>query len=381
MAREVHFCLLSEQPSPNICPLLDSRLKPDEVVFVVSPQQRHRISWLKDILQPTGIAVSELAIEDAFDYAGIQEKLDSEIAQRREKGEKVLVNATGGTKPMSIAAYMAGYQQEVPVFYVHNDRVHWLEQGGRDEKLFDIEDRLKLKQFFLAHGYDLTEAKSPQVKPGHRELFLEWIGKGSYAESIRTLNWLAHRAAQHPELIAELNPAQQNDQKLQAMFDKLGQEGLLLPERSRVRFSSEEARALCNGLWLEDHCLLEAKEVRKKLPRLQDLGRGLTLVSRREGVKNELDLALLYDNRLHIIECKTRHYNAEEEDAAEALYKLATLVRQLGGIRARAMLVSHYLLNKADRRRAEVLDIQVVDGRNVRDFRSRLCQWLGVDTV
>ncbi|AMX03647.1 Card1-like endonuclease domain-containing protein [Microbulbifer thermotolerans] len=98
-------------------------------------------------------------------------------------------------------------------------------------------------------------------------------------------------------------------------------------------------------------------------------------------MKNELDLALLYDNRLHIIECKTRHYNAEEEDAAEALYKLATLVRQLGGIRARAMLVSHYPLNKADRRRAEVLDIQVVDGRNVRDFRSRLCQWLGVDTV
>ena len=58
-------------------------------------------------------------------------------------------------------------------------------------------------------------------------------------------------------------------------------------------------------------------------------------------VRNELDITFLKDNRLYIIECKTKRFSAKDQGAgADTLYKLDTLKDLLGGLQAKSMLIS-----------------------------------------
>src|SRR5690606_7543267 len=141
-----HLCLLSEQPSPNLCALLDPRLKPQEVMFVTSPQQKARYQWQENVLRPRGLKVSQLSIDDANLFEPVLDVMEAEIDRRKALGQHMLIHASGGTKPMAIAAHMAGFNKDVPVFYVQNDRVYWLNNPEQRDD-FDLEDHLKLEPF------------------------------------------------------------------------------------------------------------------------------------------------------------------------------------------------------------------------------------------
>lgn len=379
MSHNVQICLLSEQPAPNLCPVLDSRFSVQEVVFVTSPQQTKRVPWLEQVLKPRGIKVSTLPVENAFAFDELLATLEAEVQQRKTLGQHLLINATGGTKPMSIAAHMAGFNADVPVFYVQNDHVYWLNDAPAGQRDFDLEERLRLNAYLQAHGCTLLDSGSPQVPPNHMALFYELIEIPSFAGQLKTLNWLAYQA-RNPNLKATLSDKQKNNQALGALLDKLESAALLKTLGNSVVFAGESERALCNGFWLEDFCLKQATEYRQQDASIQDIQRGVNIKTLGEGdkaVKNELDLALLRHNRLYLIECKTRQFKDGEPDAASALYKLATLSKQIGGNQSRAMLVSFYELRPYDKERARALGVAVVDGPQVlKNFKSHLAQWL-----
>jgi hypothetical protein len=90
---------------------------------------------------------------------------------------------------------------------------------------------------------------------------------------------------------------------------------------------------------------------------------------------NELDVAFLARNRLHIVECKTRSFR-ERHSAAEAVYKLDAL-SALGGLNTRGMLVSYRPLSDGDRQRAADLRIRTVVGSAVANLRDELLRWIG----
>ena len=111
----------------------------------------------------------------------------------------------------------------------------------------------------------------------------------------------------------------------------------------------------CAGLWLEDHVYQQLDSL-KKQPELQiqDLAESVEVVyanktrSQSDKVDNELDVIFLADNRLYVIECKTRVFSGKTtNNASEAIYKLATLKRELGGSQAKAMFISYYPVEKS----------------------------------
>src|SRR5690606_15968719 len=130
-------------------------------------------------------------------------------------------------KPMSIAAHFAGYNQDIPVFYVQNDRVYWLETGVELLDDFDIEERLPLEPFIQAHGFTLVSRKPVQVRPEHMNLFRSIITMPSYSAEIKNLNFLAHQAEQSNKLDVALPSHFVNSESLQALFDKLQEEKLI----------------------------------------------------------------------------------------------------------------------------------------------------------
>lgn len=378
-----HICLLSEQPIPNLAPLLTGHIKADTVLFVVSPQQRNALEHMKTVLGPRGIRVEFLDIAEAMDYPSLLAALESTLAGRKATGEQILINATGGTKPMSIAAHMAGFNADIPVFYVENDRVRWLNDPGGERQAFDIEERLNLGEHLAAYGFRLESRKATPVPVDQFKLFQEILAIPSFFAQIKTLNYIAWQAAESGTLVASLSAEQNNNQGLQALLDKIRDTGLIALRGNEVHFASPNSRDLCNGLWLEEFCYREAEKLKGELGgKLQDLGRSLAIRGRgrgRELVDNELDIAVLYDNRFYLVECKTRHFNSKgDPEVEEALYKLATLRRNVGGLYGKGLLVSAYPLADKHKRRAAALDIAVCDGANgVAGIRSHLRNWLG----
>jgi len=81
-----------------------------------------------------------------------------------------------------------------------------------------------------------------------------------------------------------------------------------------------------------------------------------------------------------VFECKTRTYGNFSTHGEEMIYKLAGIMRNMGGIRTRGCVVSFNALRDIEKSRADLLNIDVVDGRNLRknSFRSKLVQIFGL---
>lgn len=171
------------------------------------------------------------------------------------------------------------------------------------------------------------------------------------------------------------------------LIERFETEGLLAWQDEGLRFPDEDARFYVNGGWLEDHVYSVLFGLRTRMHHkgrsIQDFGRNLE-VSRRVGVgkelvRNELDVAFLADNRLYIIECKTQRFDRSPGSSgkgATALYKLDTLKDLLGGLQARAMLVSYRDLCSVDQQRAKDLNIRICSGAGIAGLDRQIEAWV-----
>ena len=152
---DTHVILISAQAVPNITPLLDEQFKPKNVVMLVSPDMNQRADWLEAIIKTKGIKSQRWGISNAWDIEHIRDNVIDLLNQY--EGKPMALNATGGTKPMSIAAYDVFRAFDLPIFYVHpdHDRVIWMHPPDRPSH--DLADRIKLPEFFSAYGATLTE--------------------------------------------------------------------------------------------------------------------------------------------------------------------------------------------------------------------------------
>ncbi|WP_374088509.1 Card1-like endonuclease domain-containing protein [Methylomicrobium lacus] len=374
----VHLILVSAQAVPNITPVLDEDFRPDTVILLVSPDMQTRADWLEAVIKRRGIATRRWPIDDPWDIEHIQSRvIDLLDAQAQQP---IALNATGGTKPMSIAAYEIFREFEKPIFYVHpeQDRIVWMyppKQPGQA-----LADRIKLPEFFQAYGATVTgQGDKLGVPPIYRTLTEDIIGHiGPYEKALATLNFRAARAER--SLAADLNDDEMRNGALRQLIDRFESAGVLALEKNRLTFPSEDARFFVNGGWLEQHVYGLCLNL-KKAAGIQDIGRSIEVerLHRNQPVKNEIDVALLKDNRLYLIECKTKVFNgnhAVHSEGAQTLYKLDTLKDLLGGLQARAMLISFTQPRKHDLQRAGDLGIAVCSYRELMNLKEKLRVWM-----
>ncbi len=379
-AANTQVCLVSNQPIPNLTPLLDSSLEARRAILVVTPDMHERAGWLEEVLRPRGIRSELWPIDDAWDFDAIQSRIMELLERETADGARPALNATGGTKLMSIATYEAFRAYELPIFYVHPERdsIVWLQPDGHGGQQQELEDRLRLEAFLQAHGARVMHKPRRHLPAtGDLELAETLIQRQDrYSRPIGTLNWLAS-SADHPGLDARL---ERTGRELDELLDLFQQHGKLTRHGNNITFSDEEARFYANGGWIEGHVYNQLHRLRDSLPRLQDYAYALevTRQQRDKTIPNELDVAFLHDNRLHIIECKTRRFreSAEESAGAEALYKLDTLRDLMGGLQARAMLASYRDLPGHDRSRAVDLGIRVCAGSQLQHLRQHLLDFI-----
>ncbi len=381
---KTHVCLVYNTSISNVTPALDPKLKPERVLLVHGTQQKAVAEDLASVLTPTGVQVTFWPLDDTRNVSYIRDQLLNLLAEY--DGEDLALNASGGTRPMLMAAYELFQEFGKPVFYVHpeTDELTWLHR--RDLDGFNVANQIKLPAYLQAHGAPVTSQAGREGVPTKLRALLDILVKhvDQLAKPLAALNWLAQQADSEHLRSPRLSDSQLRWDALTALISAFAEQGLVSLEKGCLQFPDEAARFFVNGGWLEVHTYSLLFNLRSELGTIQDIGRSIE-VSRQAGglpVRNELDVAFLANNRLYIIECKTKRFShgsaSQQVDtpSAEVLYKLDTLKGVLGGTRSEVMLVSYNPLSRWDLQRAQDLQVEVCVAEDLGQLKGRISRWV-----
>jgi GGDEF domain-containing protein len=112
---------------------------------------------------------------------------------------------------------------------------------------------------------------------------------------------------------------------------------------------------------------------------ISDLSKGMEIVRAKGAVKNEIDVVTMANNRLHLIECKTRKFtnkNHANTPGAAAIYRLDTLKEVYGGHSGKAMLISYQKLSRYTEQRAKDLGIYCCSYLQLKQLKQSLYQFI-----
>lgn len=385
---DTHLCLVSAQATPNLLPLLDEAWRPRRVVLACSAPMKHAAQALRAVIQTKGggIVVDTLDLPNAYDYAALSDAFLNYLAEHSD--ENIALNVTGGTKLMAVAAQEVFRSAGKPVFYVNveSDEVLVIGEKSRSQPL---RAKLKVHEILKAHGYSVTTQTQPQISRELRDLTARLIDHVTSAgRALGALNALA-RSARDNQLRAELSPGQQGTRALDDIVALFADAGLLRQQGNALIFKNEEARFFANGGWLESHVYEVLQSLRAQHEGLSDVAMGVRVSfaqangKPQNNDKNEIDVAFLYRNTLHLIECKTANLaqpgSGGDDKATEAIYKMESLLK-LGGLRTRGMVVDYrgqLSQSEANQKRAAEAHIEIVSGNQLKDLKGAINRlWL-----
>jgi hypothetical protein len=377
---DTHLCLVSAQATPNLLPLLDEAWRPRRVVLACSAPMKDAALALRAVIQTKsgGMVVDMLDLPNAYDYAALSDAFLNYLAGHAD--ENIALNVTGGTKLMAVAAQEVFRSAGKPVFYVNVKSDEVLIIGDKTPSQ-PLRAKLKVHELLRAHGYSVTAQAQPQISRELRDLTARLIDHVTSAgRALGALNALA-RSARDNQLRAELTPGQQDSRTLGEIVALFADAGLLRQQGNALIFKNEETRSFANGGWLESHVYEVLQSLRAQHPGLSDVAMGVRVsFAQATGKpqnrdKNEIDVAFLYRNTLHLIECKTANLalpgTGDDDKATEAIYKMESLLK-LGGQRTRGMVVDYrgqLSQSEANQKRAAEAHIEIVSGAQLKDLK------------
>ena len=373
---DVHFCTVSGEAAPNLLPIMCYR--PRKVVLFVSPELHKAAGDLRASIQEedSSIAVQLVMLDKSGDINRMmREMLD---AMKKEAAGKVLVNVTGGTKLMCLAAFNAASALKLPVFYLNsNGFITFFPAGDvTGGQLIQAEEsKIELSHYLSAYGFDCLSYGDPGQEVTDPERMQKLIheilaGNEPMKRAVSKLNALA-LSAQKADLRSVGLAKERKDPlwkvypKNEAAFEHLVQAyseaGFLQEVGGELEFSSEAKRFFVAGGWLEYYAgLCLEKNNLKPIANLQV----------RKHAQNELDAAFFHRNKLCVIECKT--CLMLEPKVVKGMFNKLESLRKLGGLTTRLVFVSFQKIPEDLIKYGEDCDIVVLQGKDLLSLAAKL---------
>jgi len=376
-----HICLIGDDPSANLTPLADHTIPSSRLVIAHLANQESAALALKNIAKIRGHQVDMWKLPNSLETEFIKLSF-MELFERESKVDsQIWLNASNGSRQQVLAAYEIARSYQIPIFIVEPtyDAICWLYPEGQG--LTPIKDKIKLHEFFKLNDCELIAQQNRHgVSKELRDFGESWLAKANKIHSgLAKLNYLAMTA--RGRLTAKQDQAMLSDESLQWLLEDLERNGVIKLDGKNVEFLHEKARFFCNGGWLEETTFSYVRDLRSEIKTIQDDGHSVEIERLINGKKvcNELDVVALVNNKLYVIECKTKRF--ENGGGSDTLYKLDSLAERLGGIKAKGALVSFYPLSNGEKRRAIELDIEVFSYGGLPRLKECLKQWLQTDIL
>ena len=290
------IALVSAQRMQNIIPVFQKGSDFEKVCLVRSTDADVTGSRFARAWQDTINALSEDLVvhsaEPAVGAYGIAEtqQLVADLISR-ETPDSVVVNFTGGTKCMSVGAYLAAQGAGVTALYVDtaNEKLVWFTEEQRREEVFDLVGRLTVSVYFRANGKRVDEERTRQHALPKKAYAANHDLISAWPECVGTLETFGRAISQGRH---KVNSGLVNGEiaTILARHD-------LIVETGTDWQVKEQGRAFLTGKWLDAlvHVLLE------RSGHFDDVKSDLRL----RGVENELDVLATRNGQLAIIECKS----------------------------------------------------------------------------
>ena len=388
---KIMVCLISGQHVPNLLSIRSEDPVPDRLVLIVTPlmRAREKHSQLLNALAAGGLDygsrhdIENLIKEDSIHE--IQELLKK--IHKDHLNDELIVNLTGGTKPMCIGAYEFSKEKHLRTLYVPEGNQTEAKDLLGDSSV-DLKHRLSTAEFLEGYGFGV-------LNPGDLERSKE------RAEDLFELASLLAANSEDQGLRGMLGRIQ-NLMEEKKEDDRKGwnRDGLILTEESNVYLDNEPLRSKIAsklGLKTKDSMLLGNLDkhrveflagkwlevfvwgmlnhfIDKDL--IWDLNQGVRVGKAFPGEDNDLDVTFMMNQSLCIVECKT---GGQEHDPAgkDVLYKIEAIKSGL-----RAIRVKTYLATTSDNvidpqkggikgpllRRADIYDCKIIAGGKLREL-------------
>ncbi|KHT35824.1 hypothetical protein SE23_20150 [Vibrio sinaloensis] len=374
----VHVGIIDQDPIRLVTPLLDNRTISNHIVFIGVKAQEDMYLRLHNVLAKRDITSEFFEIPNVANPSQIKKAITVLAEDLKARSQEVKLNASCGLRHRLLSVYEIFRTYHWPIFVVepNSDRLCWLYPDGKEDT--QVQDRITIDDYltiFGARGEFSEHQLPPQLDQKLYELGERWASNAlELGPGLATLNYLATTCRKEQQLDVALSEKQQGYRELNMLLTDLVEADIATYENGVLTFANEDARRFSNGEWLETLVHSTVRQIQQDMPTIQDHSLNVQVyrqLGERE-VRNELDIASVVNNKLHIIECKTK---GMRDDGDDTLYKLESLRDLLGGLQARAMLVSFRPLRHNDITRAEDLGLALIGPDELKDLKAHLTQW------
>lgn len=376
-----HIGIIDQDPVRLVTAMLHRRFKAEKMIFIGVECQRKQYTRLRDVLTSKGIESEFFIIPATINIPLIKSKI-TELAERLSaSGQNVFFNASCGLRHRLLCTYEIFRTYHWPIYVIEpfSDELCWLYPDEKTRAPQEqVEDHINISDCLAIFGARCTFSEDEicdALKSNIENLGKKWASNALVlGPGFATLNYLATTSRKTQRLDVALSEKQKSYRELDMLIDDLCHAKLAEYQNGILTFRSETVRRFANGEWLEWYVHHVVNDIRSKLLTIQDLSLNVQVYRQRgdNEVRNELDVATVVNNKLHIIECKTK---GMANDGDDTLYKLESIRDLLGGLQARAMLVSFRPLRHHDVTRATDLGLALIGPEQLPNLKEHLHQW------
>ena len=358
---KILLCAATGHNPVNILPLESDQINPDLIYVAITSSMQQQGDNLIAELKAIGKKVEPLKIEHEQSLQSLIQQYESWLLQHQD--DEIIVNLTGGTKPMSIAAYQLFSGYGFRCFYqnLNPNQLVWLD----DETIIsDIGAKISLERYLKSYQFDvIKKQKLNELDQYYKKyaslLYDELCKPGRYQQTCQLISKINAYAAK-PKL-KDLKDFSLNYEE-EAFLTHLSHEtDLLKLKANTIAWETEQDRAFIAGGWIE---YLTASMLTGENYRDISLSVEISKSTQRAKAKTfqEIDVMAMQQQQLFIVECKTVNWK-NATHASESIYKLSAL-GDIGGLNTKAVFVSLYDLPDAAKTRAAEHNIHVIAGQS-----------------
>ena len=352
--------LLSEQTIPNLLLIKELPLIDRYLLISTKKMEKRKVShW---IMEASGLSQNQFqiisVIEDSL--SDIENQLH---CLEFDDEDSLFVNLTGGTKIMSIGVYSFFMKKGGKIFYIpigkNVYRQIFPEIKNRENT---IHYRLGVKEYLTSYGIEIRSTnlnhlvKPPAFTASFFQTYLTYSQENKFQEVIKELR--QHRNKnRHPIDDAE-----------QIFLEKIQFPEPSQGDQQRPFLTKKEIRYL-TGDWLEEFVYSMVQNYLELDKRYIAVG----IQIEKNKVRNELDVLFMYENTLHVIECKTELVDSGINLINDSLYKSAALRKDFGLSAGSYIFTLTNIgeeksdIRKSHQERSDVLGIKIIDGAMLQD--------------
>jgi len=369
--KHVHLAIYDRKNAGIVSAAL--HLKPDKVILL--HRKQHDIEGIKNVLNGRGIQCESQMV--SFDPKQIRNILKHIFDNNRDN--TIIFNASSGYRMMVLVTLEQFTSQSMRAFVVDKftNKLHWLHPSSTEPETID--SKLKIAEYLKIFSSQVLNHGQTEAEPHAKQELTHWLIDNieQFGSALAALNHIAMRSDMSLKFHMEKNYIRKPN--LLKILTRFEEAGLLTINHSNVVFKDEISRFYSNGGWLENHVFSLLYNMRQARESISDLAKGMEIVRAQGTVKNEIDVIIMANNRLHLIECKTRKFsnkNNANTPGAAAIYRLDTMKESMGGNSGKAMLVSYQKISRYTEQRAKDLGIYCCSFTQLKQLKNHLFKFI-----